>query len=997
MVIDEKRYNIETINKFEKFIYGQDDEKYIVNIEYDAKTNTIFKFKQDPERGLIHEEEKLTSFLWMKNLKALSKKKNFYKDSRTTLDAAMKEYGVTIEPLEISNNRRIAFGYKYILKCTKGHNKMLEFFRKGGMNIYADDTKDHFKILKPVEQYLISTGKRLFKGLEKYSDVKRLTFDLETEGLDPETSKITLIGVYDNFGFQEVIKITDEEDSEISAIIRLFEIIDEVKPSVITSFNGFWFDFPFMEKRCDILGFDITKIAITCHPDYPLKFVKSQIKLGGEIEDYMQPIMFGYSIIDIIHAAKRASAIDSEMENTKLKYLCKYNKINKVNRVYVDGDKINKILIDPTPYWFDDKTGSYGYYDSKPTITLTEEGGISFGKKISSLGELSDDYQKNKTLLDNNVIKPIIDTIKRGESLFILNPNLDEELKKYVDNGLYKYVCKTVSNLQKYIDSFTRVSGEYIVERYLIDDLWETNKIDEVYNQASFLIGKLLACSYQRSCVMGNSAMWNQLMFAFSYENNLTIPLKDEKRDILGGLSRLVKTGYSKNIMKCDFASLYPSLQLLLNLFPDVDIVGILKAALKFFHTERFIAKNLVKKYKKEGNLELSSMYDRKQLPIKILINAFFGGISSSDFFFWADVIKGEFTTASGRQFLRGMNKFFIKKGYDPILMDTDGVNFIYPESAKDAKYIGLGKNYLVEYGKEYSGPDAHIAEFNDLYMRGEMGLSLEKTWSAGINFKRKNYALLNSDGSISKTGNSIKSRGQATYIQEFINEGLVMLLNGKGYDFVQLYYKYIDDIYNRNMPVAKLATKSKVKKSIDAYNNRGTNKNGGQLGKQAHMELAIKYNLDIKPGDVIYLINTGKLASHSNTGFDKKTGESYCTYIPIEDIENNVPLDIKYNVKKYIKAFNNSVTSLLVVFDSSVRDSILIENPNKKLDWLYSQLELVSGQPLDPDDQDTLYDIFTPEPAEVAFWSRYDYDPNIWHNEVVEFNLPRLEEVMYF
>jgi hypothetical protein len=41
------------------------------------------------------------------------------------------------------------------------------------------------------------------------------------------------------------------------------------------------------------------------------------------------------------------------------------------------------------------------------------------------------------------------------------------------------------------------VKGDYIVQRYLCDDLWETEQIDNLFNQASFLIGKMLPTSFQ--------------------------------------------------------------------------------------------------------------------------------------------------------------------------------------------------------------------------------------------------------------------------------------------------------------------------------------------------------------------------------------------------------------------------------------------------------------------------------------------------------------------
>ena len=37
-------------------------------------------------------------------------------------------------------------------------------------------------MISPVEQYMISTGKRLFKGFDNYEDVHRLVFDIDDDG-----------------------------------------------------------------------------------------------------------------------------------------------------------------------------------------------------------------------------------------------------------------------------------------------------------------------------------------------------------------------------------------------------------------------------------------------------------------------------------------------------------------------------------------------------------------------------------------------------------------------------------------------------------------------------------------------------------------------------------------------------------------------------------------------------------------------------------------------
>jgi DNA polymerase elongation subunit (family B) len=428
------------------------------------------------------------------------------------------------------------------------------------------------------------------------------------------------------------------------------------------------------------------------------------------------------------------------------------------------------------------------------------------------------------------------------------------------------------------------------------------------------------------------------------------------------------------------------------DVFPDVDVNGAMKSMLKYFHTERFKAKKLSDKYKKEGNYQMADKYKRKQLPLKIFINSMFGALGAPMAFQWAEIDTSERITCTARQYLRLMVTFFIKRGYTPLVLDTDGVNFMAPKEGEHFTYIGKGLNDEVEAGKEYTGVKAIVAEFNDTYMRGEMGLGLDGMWPATINLSRKNYALLEDDGSISLTGNSIKSKAMPVYIEEFLAKGMKMLLNGDGYGFVQYYYEYAEKVYNKEIPLAKIATKAKVKKSINGYINRGTDKNGKQLAKQAHMELAIKHNLDVNLGDVIYYVNNGKTKSHGDAQEDKN-GNMYATLVPNDIIENQPNYIGEYNVPKYLESLNKKVEPLLVAFPLSIRHEILISKPEQKKMFLKSELNLVNDQPTDFEDQDTLQEFFTPSDMEQDFWKKMDYVPDFWFEEDIKFKIPGLDE----
>ena len=391
------------------------------------------------------------------------------------------------------------------------------------------------------------------------------------------------------------------------------------------------------------------------------------------------------------------------------------------------------------------------------------------------------------------------------------------------------------------------MTGDKIVEKYLDDDLDETLKVDQELNQGSFLLAAMIPTTYERVSTMGTATLWKMLMLAWSYKHNLAIPAKEAKTDFVGGLSRLLKVGYSKNVLKLDFSSLYPSIQLVHDVFPDCDVTGAMKGMLTYFRNTRIKYKQLAEEYY-EIDKAKSESYGNKQLPIKIFINSMFGALSAPHVFAWGDMYMGEQITCTGRQYLRQMIKFFMSKGYVPLVMDTDGANFSTPDDAKDRVYVGRGLNWKVKEGKEYYGPEADVAEYNDIFMRGEMALDTDGVWPSCINLARKNYALITAKGKIKLTGNSIKSKKMPIYIEKLLDKGIKLLLDGKGQEFVEWYYEYIQKIFDQNIPLMDIANKAKVKQSIDDYVIRSKTKTkaGALMSRQAHMELAMKNNLSL-------------------------------------------------------------------------------------------------------------------------------------------------------
>lgn len=383
------------------------------------------------------------------------------------------------------------------------------------------------------------------------------------------------------------------------------------------------------------------------------------------------------------------------------------------------------------------------------------------------------------------------------------------------------------------------------------------------------------------------------------------------------------------------------------------------------------------------------------------------------------------------------------------VLRNTDGFNFKLPNKyryTEENPYIGKGLNRNVTEGKKYTGFEADVAEFNDMYMRKFMGLGIDEVVDSTINFSRKNYCDYFPENpypeDIKRVGNSIKSKKMAAFIQKFLDKGLRHLLKKQGAEFLDEYYSQIERIYNYEIPLKDIASKGKVKKSIPAYieDCKEITKAGRPKSRQAHMELAIKAGIKVDMGDTLYYINTGKTKSQADvkkvTHYYVKTNDLFdgekkdmkpvydrefkklkkespefkqisieqyiekyhpeavkeeeivlnAMLLPREVIDSEEDIYCKdgeeYNAPKYIAMFNQRIKGLLVCFKKEIRDKILITNPNDRPVFSTEEMELCSGEPNKPTDQDTYEALMSMEDKEIKFWEAHP-----------EFEIPFLKE----
>ena len=101
---------------------------------------------------------------------------------------------------------------------------------------------------------------------------------------------------------------------------------------------------------------------------------------------------------------------------------------------------------------------------------------------------------------------------------------------------------------------FTKEKVENLARECLSEQNFELKK-KQIEVISNILNGKdvlaILPTGYGKSLIYQLlPTLWKMLMLAWSYHKGLAVPAKDSKRPFVGGLSRLVKTGYSTNVLK---------------------------------------------------------------------------------------------------------------------------------------------------------------------------------------------------------------------------------------------------------------------------------------------------------------------------------------------------------------------------------------------------------------------------------------------------------------
>src|SRR6267143_5245591 len=211
---------------FEKntMLFGADSTPRIVAIEL-GEAGTVKVYRRKKDGSTIADVEPFHPFVWC--------------------DSDVVDLGIEAEKLAGD----LKYGWRVTVDSWKELIALRNGLKKAGRNFFA--------FTDPVQHYLTTTGRTLFKELP-FEELKRmqlevLSFAEPVAGVaDPgPTDHLMSIALSDNSGWEELIIVDPKnvEESERDALKRLTSLVKERDPDVIEGHNLFRFDLPYLVTR----------------------------------------------------------------------------------------------------------------------------------------------------------------------------------------------------------------------------------------------------------------------------------------------------------------------------------------------------------------------------------------------------------------------------------------------------------------------------------------------------------------------------------------------------------------------------------------------------------------------------------------------------------------------------------------------------------------------------------------------------------------------------
>jgi DNA polymerase I len=376
----------------------------------------------------------------------------------------------------------------------------------------------------------------------------------------------------------------------------------------------------------------------------------------------------------------------------------------------------------------------------------------------------------------------------------------------------------------------------------------ETRVVAELLSPSYFIQAQIFPYNYQDVIVRGNATRINALFLREYLRQRHSIPELPMPRSFEGGYTDIFFTGVARDVWHCDIASLYPSVMLQFDCFPQSDQLQIFRHLLRDLRNFRLETKAQMRAEKdKARQRHLHAL----QNTFKILINSFYGYLGFAQGHF-ADFDAAARVTQIGRDLLKKMIDWLKEQGAQVIEVDTDGIYFVPPSPGKPVEAAVSAAGRKKKAADTAASTESEIERLREgLAKELPPGIEVEfdEQFDAMFSYKAKNYALLTRDGDVVIKGGALKSRGLEKFQRVFLEEMIKLLMEGKGEAIGGLREKFEKEIRGGKMPIEMLMKTDTLQDSLDKYRAKI---GAGGRNRAAAYELAVASGRAYKPGDQI-------------------------------------------------------------------------------------------------------------------------------------------------
>ena len=535
------------------------------------------------------------------------------------------------------------------LRTTKlaGDGEYCWFVECRNWNVYQDvrgrlrEASDEPLVFNsPIQQYLIGSGRTLFKGMV-YEDLLRLQLDIEATSLDAHAphARIFLVSARTSAGEERLFGAAGEDETTIFEELTGF--IQSIDPDTIEGHNIFNFDLPYLLARAEANGVTLAwgrdGSALRAGTN-----ARTQFKIGPRSVPYQQHFVYGRHIVDTYQQIQRYD-VAGNLSSYGLKPVIEALGYTRDEREFIPGEEIARV-------WEEDRTR---------------------------------------------------------------------------------------------------------VVRYALDDVRDVAILSDLCVPTEFYQTQIVPDALQDIATGGPGEKINDLMVRIYLGERRAVPRPEPSRDYPGGYADVLRTGVFKPVVKCDVASMYPSIMLSWRIGSRREPLGVFLPLLRTLTERRLHAK--AQAQRTQGRER--GYWHGIQASFKVFINSFYGYLGYSRAFF-NDYDAATDVTLRGQEIIKTVVRELEQTGATPIEVDTDGVYFVPPPDVR----------------ADERSEEAFLTRISAALPPG-IALAYDGSYAGMVSLKMKNYALVDRDGRATLKGSSLRSRREEPILRAFLQAAISLFV----------------------------------------------------------------------------------------------------------------------------------------------------------------------------------------------------------------------------